>query len=61
MRLKALLEQLTKIFEENKLPNTIADFLAPLTREHTKLPNNYLFLFELSRLEFDRVGCLKYY
>ena len=42
------------------LPKEVKSFLKSISEENSVIPQNYLYQFELSRLEFNRYGGLRF-
>ena len=51
---------MTVAVQFKRFPTKVIDFLKSITKEKSAIPQNYLFPFELSRLEFNRFGCIRY-
>jgi len=50
---------LTEVVAKEGLPSEVKSFLKSISGEDSIMPQNYLYQFELSRLEFNRFGDLR--
>jgi len=59
VRIRPLLDGLSNAISRDGLPVPVKDFLRTISAENSIIPQNYLFQYELSRLEFNRLGGLR--